>query len=154
MQSDSEESSEEESSDDEAANVPPAKARKLAKDSGAKSVVTLNYSDGSPASQNDDNESDSSLYQPLNADTTASSKAAGKSLAHRLQQVNFQELADRVWNGKAAIDPLMINADRRDELYAWAVLFDELKAHDYTAQRLNKGKDVPSEIVDLARPGQ
>jgi hypothetical protein len=151
------EDSEESSDNEEVANVPPAKARKLAKDGGTKTAASPGHSSESDTPQGDDDESDSSLYQSLGEDTLAPSKVTEnqkKSSARRLQQVNFQDLADRVWNGKAAIDPLMTNTDGRDELYAWTVLFDEIKAHGYTAQRLNKGTDVPSEIVDLARPGQ
>jgi hypothetical protein len=143
------------SDNEEVANVPPAKARKFTKDGGARSAASPSHSSESDTPQDDDGESDSSLYQPLGEPVP--SKATGKqtkSSARRPQQVNFQDLADRMWNSKVAIDPLMSSADGRNELYTWTVLFDEFKTHDYTSKQLNKGKDVPSEIVDLARPGQ
>jgi hypothetical protein len=148
----------EEESDDnlEPIIAPPAKARKFDKDGGTKSKEIPDNETDSDVSQNDD-ANDSSEYEPPEPPKPNTPKADTKSKttsARRLQAVDFQQLANCVWDCKENIDPLMVSARGRTDLYVWTVLLDELKTLSYTTTRLNKGKDVPPEIVDLARPGQ
>ena len=110
----------------------------------------------SDVSQNDD-ANNSSEYEPPEPSKPNTPKADTKlkmASARRLLAVDFQQLANRVWDCKENIDPLMASARGRTDLYVWTVLLDELKTLSYTTTRLNKGKDVPPAIVDLARPGQ
>lgn len=110
----------------------------------------------SDVSQNDDT-NDSSEHEPPELPKPNTPKADTKlktTSARRLQAVDFQQLANRVWDCKENIDPLMVSARGRTDLYVWTVLLDELKTLSYTTTQLNKGKDVPPEIVDLAQPGQ
>ena len=72
---------------------------------------------------------------------------------HGLVNVDFQLLANRVWDLKHVIDPLMSSPAARANTFIWTNLLDEFKAHEYSAARLNKGKDVPRDIVAAARPG-
>ena len=134
----------------------PAKARKFDKDSGTKSKEIPGNGSDNDVSQNDD-VNDSSEYEPPEPPKPNTPKADSKlkmASARRIQAVDFQRLANRVWDSKENIDPLMAGTTGRTDLYVWTILLDELKALGCTTTRLNKGKDVPPEIVDLARPGQ
>lgn len=72
---------------------------------------------------------------------------------HGLVNVDFQLLADRVWGLKGVIDPFMASPAARSDTFIWTNLLDDFKVYECTALRLNKGKDVPHEMVAAARPG-
>jgi hypothetical protein len=70
-----------------------------------------------------------------------------------LVNVDFQLLANRIWDLKDTIDPLMSNSTTRSGTFLWATLLDDLNLHNYSVARLNKGKNVPHAICATARPG-
>jgi len=59
-----------------------------------------------------------------------------------------------VWDLKVTIDPLMSTGDAREDIFVWMNLLDDMKAHECTAQQLNKGKSLPPQIVKATHPGQ
>ena len=77
-----------------------------------------------------------------------------RAAKHGLRNVDFQILANRVWDLKVTIDPLMSTGDACEDIFVWMNLLDDMKAHKCTAQQLNKGKSIPPQIVKAARPGQ
>jgi hypothetical protein len=83
----------------------------------------------------------------------AAAQRSRRAEKHGLVNVDFQALANRVWDLKSIIDPLMSGPEARSKIFIWTYLFDDLKSHSYSVARLNKGKDVPHEIVATARPG-
>jgi len=62
-------------------------------------------------------------------------------------------LADRVWDRKEIIDPLMDGPEGRTDLFVWTNLMDEFKVHKYNAKKLNAGTNIPPAIVNGARTG-
>jgi len=91
--------------------APPAKAHKFNKDGGTKSK------------EMPDNEPP----EPPKPNTPKADTKLKTTLARRLQAVDFQQLANRVWDCKENIDPLMVSARGQTDLYVWTVLLDELK---------------------------
>jgi hypothetical protein len=68
-------------------------------------------------------------------------------------KINVYLLANHVLDHKDIIDPLMAGPEGRNDVFVWTNLMDEFKVHHCTAERLNKGKKVPIEIINAARPG-
>ena len=72
---------------------------------------------------------------------------------HGLVYVDFQLLLNRIWDIKSVIDPFMLDSNAHTKTLIWTNLNDDLKSFEYSLLKLNKGKDVPREIVAAARPG-
>jgi hypothetical protein len=78
-----------------------------------------------------------------------------------LFHVDFQLLANRVWDLKNVIDPLMIGPNARSGAYVWMNLLDDIKSiqaedgdGNYSLEELNTGTNIPQPIMDAARPGR
>ena len=72
---------------------------------------------------------------------------------HGLVHVDFQLLANRIWDIKSVVDPFMLDSYACTKTFIWTNLNDDLKSFEYSLSKLNKGKDVPREIVSAAWPG-
>jgi hypothetical protein len=70
-----------------------------------------------------------------------------------LKNIDFQLLANRVWDLKDPVGLLMFEEASRSNNFIWLNLKDDIKTHRYSLERLNKGKSVPTLIVKAARPG-
>ena len=80
---------------------------------------------------------------------------------HGLFNVDFQLLANRVWDLKDVIDPLMIGPDARSDTFVWTNLLDDIKSisadsedEKFSLEELNTGTNIPQPITDAARPGR
>jgi hypothetical protein len=78
-----------------------------------------------------------------------------------LFNVDFQLLANRVWDLKDVIDPLMIGPDARSDTFVWTNLLDDIKSisadsedEKFSLEELNTGANIPQQIMDGARPGR
>ncbi|KIM71113.1 hypothetical protein PILCRDRAFT_17367 [Piloderma croceum F 1598] len=78
-----------------------------------------------------------------------------------LFNVDFQLLANHVWDLKDVIDPLMIGPDARSDTFVWTNLLDNIKSisadsedEKYSLEELNTGANIPQPITDAARPGR
>jgi hypothetical protein len=76
-----------------------------------------------------------------------------RAAKHGYGNVDFQSLADRIRTMQLIIDPFMENADGKLKTFVWENLLDDMRAHDLTPGKLNKGKSIPLEMENMARPG-
>lgn len=67
--------------------------------------------------------------------------------------IHFQSLADRIRTMRPIIDPFMDNADGRLKTFVWENLISDMQAYNLTMAKLNKGKNIPLEMENMARPG-
>jgi hypothetical protein len=77
-----------------------------------------------------------------------------RAVKRGLVDVDFQMLANRVWDLKDVIDPLMSGPEGRKENFVWTNLLGDMKEHDCSPQQLIKGKSIPPQIMKAARPGR
>ena len=77
-----------------------------------------------------------------------------RAVKQGLVNVDFQMLANRVWDLKDIIDPLMSGPEGRKGNFVWINLLGDMKELDCTPKQLIKGKLIPSQIVKGARPGR
>jgi len=154
------EESEESTDAEEPSNVPPARARKYEKDSNPKSDVSNIFSDGEEvvsarkaraAKVPDESDFSEDQLPGQKVNPTKLSKAVPK---HSDPSHNKHALlADRVWDCKDIIDPLMDGPKGRTDIFVWTNLMDEFKVHKYNAKKLNAGTNIPPAIVNGARTG-
>ena len=78
-----------------------------------------------------------------------------------LFNVDFELLANRVWDLKGVIDPLMIGPNARADTFVWTNLLDDIKSisadsedEKFSLKELNTGANIPQLIMDAARPGR
>lgn len=77
-----------------------------------------------------------------------------------LFNVDFQLLANRVWDLGDVINPLMIGPDARSDTFVWTNLLDDIESisadsedEKFSLEELNTGANIPQQIMDVARPG-
>jgi hypothetical protein len=77
-----------------------------------------------------------------------------RAVKRGLMNIDFQVLANRVWDQKDIIDPLMSGPEARKDNFVWTSLLHDMKEDNCTASQLIKGKSIPLQIVKAARPGR
>ena len=71
-----------------------------------------------------------------------------------LRNVDISLLANRVWDLKDLINPLMSDPAAHKNLFVWTYLLEDMDTHNCSMQQLNKGMSIAPPILKVTRPGQ